>query len=423
MPVSLRSLAAPARVLVAVVAGLSTWAAASRYYTPVVGVRVIVDSAMMAELGRVADTATVEHARCLLGTRSGDTVVVVEAWTPAYRDQTPTRVRYKACPLSTVAFWHVHLPMHSPPWSACALSETDRRHNRAHLGKRLEFVQVTGDVWCAWAWDGGEGRFVPVSPVTASSASEPQLGIRPPIRTPPSCDPDRGFHGTRPFVTAAPGVPLSLSVVGTAQHPGARVTLAGTTLPTGAAMTPTLPTAGSSPARSTLNWIPTSGQSGRHVAWFSVTDGDGLVGKCQITIVVVRARVDVTLDIGPVASLASVDVRDESVVPVAILNTPDFNPHTIDPTTVTLGDDDGADTPVAYQGDALASGEDVDRDGDLDVILQFEVRGLVWNSDLNAGTTELILNGETADGILVKGRGAVLVASPRTWWSRLRGVL
>lgn len=98
------------------------------------------------------------------------------------------------------------------------------------------------------------------------------------------------------------------------------------------------------------------------------------------------------------------------VLPVAILTTDDFDVSAVDPSTVTLGDDDGDDTPVKTKGKGsklFASTEDVDDDGDLDLTLKFDKRELQDNGDLDGSTTELVLNGETKDGTSIKGSDSI----------------
>ena len=94
---------------------------------------------------------------------------------------------------------------------------------------------------------------------------------------------------------------------------------------------------------------------------------------------------------------------------MAILTTDDFDAADVDPATVTLGDDDGNDTGVAARknGTLFVSLEDVDDDGDLDLILHFDTQALVGNGDLDASSTELILNGETTGGQAIQGGDSV----------------
>jgi hypothetical protein len=57
----------------------------------------------------------------------------------------------------------------------------------------------------------------------------------------------------------------------------------------------------------------------------------------------------------------------------------------------------------------MADLEDVDGDGDLDLMLHFEVQGLVTNGDLNEYTRVLILKGGTVRGDPIRGGDAVRI--------------
>ena len=119
--------------------------------------------------------------------------------------------------------------------------------------------------------------------------------------------------------------------------------------------------------------------------------------------------IPVDIDIKPGSDPNSINLGSKGRIPVAILTTDDFDAADVDPATVTLGDDDGSDTPVAARknGTLYASLEDVDDDGDLDLILHFDTQALVGNGDLDASTTELILNGENTGGQQIQGSDSV----------------
>ncbi|MEE9208800.1 MAG: lectin-like protein [Gemmatimonadota bacterium] len=78
----------------------------------------------------------------------------------------------------------------------------------------------------------------------------------------------------------------------------------------------------------------------------------------------------------------------------------DFDASAINPETVTLGDGQDTDASVARRknGSLMARTHDVDEDGDQDMVFQFRIRELVENGDLEAGATELVLQGETLAG-------------------------
>lgn len=126
-----------------------------------------VDSGMMAQLGRIADTATIEHIRCLLGVDRGDTILVDVAWEPKVTYANYTMVTFEHCPLATVGTWHNHIAMRFPilngdtaryvrvpPHQMCYLSRPDSTAALAMKHERLSIVQVVDSVACAWIREG-----------------------------------------------------------------------------------------------------------------------------------------------------------------------------------------------------------------------------------------------------------------------------
>jgi hypothetical protein len=85
------------------------------------------------------------------------------------------------------------------------------------------------------------------------------------------------------------------------------------------------------------------------------------------------------------------------VIPVAILSTDDFDASTVEPTTVGSGPWDAS--PVHW---AL---EDVDDDGDIDLILHFKTQ----ETGISEGDTEATLTGETTDGVMIIGTDSVRI--------------
>jgi len=118
---------------------------------------------LLLELDALADTATLEHFRCLLGQRIGDSLLVVGAWEPEIYHADYNGVRYGPCPPTTVGTWHNHLPYNIPmnnphdrsnrvePWSVCDLSPLDRRSaTREPSPILLSVIGVAKGVHCAW---------------------------------------------------------------------------------------------------------------------------------------------------------------------------------------------------------------------------------------------------------------------------------
>jgi len=87
------------------------------------------------------------------------------------------------------------------------------------------------------------------------------------------------------------------------------------------------------------------------------------------------------------------------MIPVAILTTDTFDATTVDPTTVLFGP---TGTEAAPMHSAL---EDVDGDGDTDLILHFNTQ----QTGIQCGDTSATLTGETLGGQEVEGVDSINV--------------
>lgn len=108
----------------------------------------------------------------------------------------------------------------------------------------------------------------------------------------------------------------------------------------------------------------------------------------------------VTIDIKPGSEPNSINLRSAGRLPIAILSTTSFNATAIDPATVTL-----ASAPVRLKknGTAMASSEDVNGDGLLDLVVHVSTKMLM----LTETDTEAILEGRAIDGTRIEGADSV----------------
>jgi hypothetical protein len=122
----------------------------------------------------------------------------------------------------------------------------------------------------------------------------------------------------------------------------------------------------------------------------------------------------VEIDIEPAHTANRINLRSGGKLKVAILTTETFDAASVRPATVTLGNGEGRETPVESKphGRFFAKLKDVDGDRDLDLLLRFSIPALVASGDLTPTTKELILQGETRDGLLIRGTDEVTVQSP-----------
>jgi hypothetical protein len=108
----------------------------------------------------------------------------------------------------------------------------------------------------------------------------------------------------------------------------------------------------------------------------------------------VAKMVGVTIDIRPGEFPNPINLRGGGVLPVAILSSPSFSARAVHPTSVTLGDPrlPGTAAPIR------SAVEDVEGDGDLDLLLFFRIPDLVSSGALDASSREALLRGRTVAG-------------------------
>lgn len=101
----------------------------------------------------------------------------------------------------------------------------------------------------------------------------------------------------------------------------------------------------------------------------------------------------VSIDIKPGSDPNSINPDSEQVISIAILTTDDFDATTIDPLSVEFGPN------AAMESHGKGHVEDVDEDGDLDLVLHFRTQ----ETGITCGDTEAGLTGETFDGQAIQG--------------------
>ena len=106
---------------------------------------------------------------------------------------------------------------------------------------------------------------------------------------------------------------------------------------------------------------------------------------------------EIPLDIKPGSDTNSINPKSRGVIPVAILSTNDFDATSVDPLSVEFGPAGG------MESHGRGHIEDVDGDGDLDLLLHFRTQ----ETGIAPGSTEACLTGETLDGTTIQGCDAV----------------
>ena len=113
--------------------------------------------------------------------------------------------------------------------------------------------------------------------------------------------------------------------------------------------------------------------------------------------------VEVSIDIKPEGYPNSINLGSGGTVPVAIISAPEvFDATTVDPTTVMLA---GAGVAFKGKGTAMASFQDVDGDGWMDLVVHVTTNAL----QLTEGDTMALLTGMTFDGTSFWGTDSVRI--------------
>lgn len=111
----------------------------------------VAPTAIWDQLDKLADTATVEHARCLLGAIRKDTAYVDRMTEVTVALATDTSIVRYPCPAGAMLSWHNHINKRGAPDSyMCFLSSHDFI---TAIAERAWFVmvQVNGKYSCWWS--------------------------------------------------------------------------------------------------------------------------------------------------------------------------------------------------------------------------------------------------------------------------------
>ncbi len=107
--------------------------------------------------------------------------------------------------------------------------------------------------------------------------------------------------------------------------------------------------------------------------------------------------IPISIDIKPATFPNSINSKSNGKIPVAILTTDSFDATAVDPTTVLFGATGNEVAPVH------SATEDVDGDGDIDMVLHF----VTQDTDITCGLTSASLTGALFSGVRIKGSDSI----------------
>ena len=119
--------------------------------------------------------------------------------------------------------------------------------------------------------------------------------------------------------------------------------------------------------------------------------GGGVTGQSR------AEAIHVAIDVKPGDTPTSIEPKREGMIPVAILTTREFDARRVDPATVRIG---ATGTEAAV---FRSMSEDIDRDGDPDLLLLFRVQEM----KIECRDATLRLRGKTLDGQQIQGEETV----------------
>jgi uncharacterized delta-60 repeat protein len=116
------------------------------------------------------------------------------------------------------------------------------------------------------------------------------------------------------------------------------------------------------------------------------------------------SAITVAVDVKPDSADNVIPLQSNGVVPVAILSTASFNAADVDPTSVCFGDAEAAAERACVARQPQGHLEDVNGDGRLDLLLQYDVA----RTGIDRGETQACLTGKTRGGTAIEGCDSIL---------------
>ena len=131
-------------------------------------------------------------------------------------------------------------------------------------------------------------------------------------------------------------------------------------------------------------------------------DGTDFGDPVEATVTISLLNYDSGVDVKPGSDENPINLKSKGVIPVAIYTTEGFDATTVDPSTVKFGPSEASPVHYAF--------EDVDEDGDVDMILHFRTQ----STGISVDDTEVTLTGETDSGVAFIATNAIKIVPPNS---------
>ena len=126
-------------------------------------------------------------------------------------------------------------------------------------------------------------------------------------------------------------------------------------------------------------------------------DGTDTGTPMEAEVSITAFNYDAGIDVKPGSEENPINLKSKGVIPVAIYTTESFDATTVDIETVRFGPNEAPPVHFAY--------EDIDDDGDIDLILHFRTQATGIAED----DTEVTLTGETDSGMAFTGTDVIKI--------------
>lgn len=162
-------------------------------------------------------------------------------------------------------------------------------------------------------------------------------------------------------------------------------------------------------ADGSFTYQPSSGFFGTDTFTYRLRDAVGAESE-TVTVTIAVMGLSVPINVDPKDSTNSINLSKDRTVQVAILATDNFDPTTVDVSSLTFGVT-GAEASLTTKGNGQPrfTFRDIDGDGRLDLLVTFDVEDLGLSSTAVGGTVDLTLRGSLSDGTEFTGVESVTI--------------